>query len=73
MAMHRFSAKQLGEGRHTVWGVYDKVRGSYPYQTPELGKVSQDHPTENAAQDEVDRLTATFGFRAPKTPPAQAA
>lgn len=44
--------------RTTLFEVYDRARGTVPVQTPELGKVTQDHPTEGAAQTEADRLNA---------------
>jgi hypothetical protein len=60
----RFIPKRLGEGRDITWRVYDLQRGCFPFQTPELGKVSQDfpgRPGEALAQAECDRLTAKVG------------
>lgn len=45
------------------WRVYDKMSGSFPYATKELGTVAQDHPNEPEAQSEADRLTAKFGYK----------
>lgn len=40
----------------TVWGVYDRVVGSFPHRRPGVGVVAQDHTTEHDAQTEADRL-----------------
>lgn len=47
------------------WGVYDRVGGSYPYRTPELGEVAQDLATEVEATAEAERLNAQFVKQAP--------
>lgn len=60
-ARTRFLAKKVGEGRAAIWGVYDIARGSYPYQTAELGLVAQDHAKEADAQVEAERLNTTHG------------
>jgi hypothetical protein len=52
----RFIVKPLKYGRHTLYGVYDTVKGSYPAITNEFGRVQQDHTTEESAQAEADRL-----------------
>lgn len=57
----RFLPKKMGEGRGATWRVYDLQNGSYPYQTPELGKVLQD-TTEPEIRAECERLTAKHGY-----------
>jgi hypothetical protein len=54
----RFIVKSRKTGRNTVWQVYDLRRGSLPAITAELGVVRQDHPNEEEAQAECDRLEA---------------
>jgi hypothetical protein len=54
----RFIAKQTTVGRHTVWGVYDRVTASWPIQRAGLGMVQQ-HVTDKAvAEAEADRCEA---------------
>ena len=59
----RFVVKKVGipDTKKFEYRVYDKLRGSFPYQTKDLGKVTQDHATDKLAQDEADRLTEQFG------------
>ena len=53
----RYIAKQQGEGRRAVWGVYDRQRGCWPVMGPEWGgEVKQTGHTEVTAQAEADRL-----------------
>lgn len=49
-------AKQTFLGKRKVWGVYDVDRAAYPGLLNGYGKVAQDHPTEEEAQAEADRL-----------------
>lgn len=61
----RFVVKKVaivGTKNKFEYRVYDQQRGSFPYRTPELGEVAQDHGTEKDAQTEADRLTETFGY-----------
>jgi len=51
----RFVVKKIGQ----FFRVYDVGNASYPYQTGELGKVTQDVP-EDQAQLEADRLNEKF-------------
>lgn len=64
----RYIAKVRVRGRKPVWGVYDVTLGSWPGERPGLGKVNQDHPTEQAAQDEADRITAHYAAHPEKEP-----
>lgn len=57
--------KQLQEGElrfiarawdKKLWGIYDKARGSWPGQTPELGIVPQELESKEAAEEIADRL-----------------
>lgn len=55
-----------------VFGVYDRARGSWPVQTPELGKVAQE-TSQADAEVEAERLNARVAKKqsqevaAPKT------
>jgi len=51
----RFVVKKIGQ----FFRVYDVGNASYPYETGELGKVTQDVP-EDQAQLEADRLNEKF-------------
>jgi hypothetical protein len=58
----RFVAKPQTDGRKTVWGVYDRQRGCWPFNGPEWGgAVNQSDQTEATAQAEADRLEALRG------------
>ena len=75
----RFVVKKVGipDTKKFEYRVYDRLRGSFPYQTKDLGKVEQDHATDKLAQDEADRLTEQFGgmpeHRTKKKAPASVA
>lgn len=57
----RFYAKRVLVGTRQQWRIYDSERGSFPYRTPELGVVTQDHATEKAADAEAARLQQLLG------------
>lgn len=52
----RFTVKEIVNGKKSVYRVYDKARGSFPYVSPELGTVQQDFEKEASAVAEADRL-----------------
>lgn len=54
----RFIAKPLGK----LWGVYDTEVGSWPRQRPGIGVIEQDHPSEELAQAEADRVAKWYGL-----------
>lgn len=64
----RFIAKPHTVGRKTTWAVYDRFTGPEPRQRPGVGRIAQDHPDEQAAQDEADRIAAHYAAHPPKEP-----
>jgi hypothetical protein len=57
----RFVVKSRKDGRHTSYGVYDRVTASYPITRPGLGNVRQWAATEEEAQTEADRCNKIVG------------
>lgn len=78
MSEVRFIPKKDGEGRGSYWRVYDRLRGSYPIQRPDLPgiKLTQ-HYTEKEAAEVAQQLTDLAGYMPvggrPKTPVASKA
>lgn len=52
----RFVVKEIETGKSSVYRVYDKARGSFPYLSEELGTVQQDFEKETSAAAEAERL-----------------
>lgn len=68
----RFIVKELGKG---TFGVYDRLNGSYPVQTPLLREAGIDRMewfSENATAEEIAALLNTLHHglttKAPKAP-----
>lgn len=52
----RFLARQIDK----LWRVYDRARGSYPYQSPELGGEILQDVDKSSAEAEAERLNGLF-------------
>lgn len=53
-------AKVIAKAKIIGWRVYDRVEACYPFQTPELGIVPQDHKTEAEAEAEALRMNQKY-------------
>lgn len=52
----RFVAKMIDK----LWRVYDRARGSYPYEMPELGGHIVQDVDKSSAEAEAERLNGLF-------------
>ena len=52
----RFLARQIDK----LWRVYDRARGSYPYEMPELGGTIVQDVDQATAEAEAERLNGKF-------------